>query len=116
MNGAHLHTLERASNPLAQHLARITPFYQKFTEDSSGIDGFYVHDSAAVAYVIDPSLFDVERWPVRVETQGISVGKTWPETHVGRTHPDWEGRPRVNVCTGVNAARLVDLVMARLTD
>jgi purine nucleosidase len=116
MNGAHLHTLERASNRIAQHLARITPFYQKFTEDSSGIDGFYVHDSAAVAYVIDPGLFEVQRWPVRVETQGIGVGKTWPETHVGRTHPDWAGRPRVNVCTGVDATRLVDLIMARLTD
>ena len=25
-----------------------------------------------------PTLFTVERWPVRVETQGISRGKTWP--------------------------------------
>jgi inosine-uridine nucleoside N-ribohydrolase len=113
MNGDHLRTLEQSGNPCAQHLARITPFYQQFTLDS-GIDGFYIHDSAAVAYVIDPSLFEVQRWPVRVETQGISVGKTWPETHVGRTHPDWAGRPRVNVCTGVNADRLVALILDRL--
>jgi inosine-uridine nucleoside N-ribohydrolase len=116
MNGDHLRSLERASNNMAQHLAQITPFYQRFTHDSSGIDGFYVHDSAAVAYLIDPSLFEVQRWPVRVETDGISVGKTWPETNAFRTHPDWAGRPRVNVCTGVNADRLVDLVMERLMD
>jgi purine nucleosidase len=115
MNGDHLRSLEQASNAMAQHLARITPFYQKFTHDSSGIDGFYIHDSAAVAYVIDPSLFEVERWPVRVETQGIGVGKTWPETNAFRTHPDWVGRPRVNVCTGVNADRLVALILERLT-
>ena len=116
MNGNHLRTLGQARNSMARHLAQITPFYQKFTEDSSGIDGFYIHDSAAIAYVIDPSLFETQRWPVRVETQGISVGKTWPETHVGRTHPDWAGRPRVNVCTGVNADRLVSMILERLND
>jgi inosine-uridine nucleoside N-ribohydrolase len=116
MNGDHLRTLEQSGNAMAQHLARITPFYQRFTLDSSGLDGFYVHDSAAVAYLIDPSLFKVQHWPVRVETQGISVGKTWPNTSTLRTHPDWAGRPRVNVCTGVDADRLVELVMRCLND
>ena len=116
MNGDHLRLLEQASNNMAQHLAKITPFYQRFTHDSSGIDGFYVHDSAAVAYLIDPSLFETQRWPVRVETQGIGVGKTWPNTNAFRTHPDWAGRPRVNVCTGVNADRLVSMILERLND
>ena len=116
MNGSHLRTLGVARNRLAQHLARITPFYQRFTLDSSGLDGFYLHDSAAVAYVIDPGLFETQSWPVRVETQGIGVGKTWPSTNPRRTHPDWAGRPKVNVCTSVDANRLVNLVLQRLCD
>jgi inosine-uridine nucleoside N-ribohydrolase len=116
MNGSHLAELGRSRGAMARHLSAITPFYQRFTEDSSGIDGFYLHDSAAIAYLIDPTLFETARWPVRVELHGIGTGKTWPDTSRTRMHPDWAGRPRVNVCVGVDGPRLVATVLERLID
>lgn len=118
MTPAHLNRYAQANNPLAQHIARILPFYQGYFERSqSGLRGICVHDSSAIAYVIEPRLFTVERWPVRVETQGISRGKTWP--NVGRGNdpvPEpWHNRPAVNVCVGVDADRLIALETSRLT-
>jgi len=109
----------KAQNPMAQHVARIVPFYRSFFEATTpGIQGIYVHDSSAVAYAIDPSLFTVKRWPVRVETQGLSRGKTWPFVGSGDLHtfPEWSSRPLVNVCVDVDAARLLKLELTRMTN
>jgi inosine-uridine nucleoside N-ribohydrolase len=114
MTRAHLAQYAAADNPMAQHIARIVPHYQKYFEDAYNIDGIYVHDSSAIAYVIDPSLFTVERWPVRVETMGISRGKTWPDNGE-RALPPWEGRPLVTCCVGVDAAGVIAMELARLT-
>ena len=67
--------------------------------------GIYVHDSSAIAYLLDPTAFQVEHWPVRVETQGLSRGKTWPcvDGIDGDVPPPWQGRPLVNVCVDVDA-------------
>lgn len=118
MRRTHLARYEQANNPLAQHIARIVPFYRDFFERQyPGLDGIYVHDSSAIACVIDPTLFIMERWPLRVETQGISRGKTWPFLGQGNsdTLGPWQGRPPVNVCVGVDADRLLALELSRLT-
>jgi len=115
MTREHLDAYALADNPLAKHIARIVPFYRNFFEKTSGIDGIYVHDSTAIAYVINPSLFATKQWPVRVETQGISRGKTWPALRGGERAPEWQNRPKVNVCVDVDAARTIELEMKRLT-
>ena len=48
-----------------------------------------MHDATAISYLLDPSLFEVARYPVRVETQGISRGKTWVWSRTG-DHPPAE--------------------------
>jgi hypothetical protein len=52
-----------------------------------------------------------------VETQGFSRGKTWPS--LGDTDDSaplaWRGRPPVTVCVDVDAPRLIDLMLTRLT-
>jgi inosine-uridine nucleoside N-ribohydrolase len=110
----HMARYAQAANPLAQHISRILPFYRAYFERDLSATGIYVHDSSAVAYLIDPALFHVEQWPVRVETMGISRGKTWPATR-STIPPEWSGRPRVNVCVEVDSARLIDLELSRLT-
>ncbi|MEL6983478.1 MAG: nucleoside hydrolase, partial [Actinomycetota bacterium] len=84
---------------------------------TNGIDGIYVHDPSTVAYLLAPDAFTTNSWPIRVETESISRGKTWP--NLGDTDeaapPAWRGRPRINVCTGVDHDRVLELVEARLT-
>jgi inosine-uridine nucleoside N-ribohydrolase len=116
MNGAAIDAVTAADTPSARLLARTIPFYRSFLEKASRIDGIYLHDPAAVAYLLDPTLFRTEGWPVRVETQGFSRGKTWPS--IGDTDdaapPAWRGRPLVNVCVGVDAPRVLELINSRL--
>ena len=115
MTPDHLDRYARADNPLAQHIAKIVPFYRAFFESTNDISGIYVHDSSAIAYVIDPTLFETKQWPIRVETQGISRGKTWPALSRREAPAAWQGRPPVNVCVGVDAERMLKLEMSRLT-
>ena len=116
MSGAAIDAVTAGNTPTARLLARAIPLYRSFFTKINGIDGIYLHDPTAVAYLLEPTLFGTETWPVRVETQGISRGKTWP--HLGDTDDAtpaaWQGRPLVNVCVTVDAPRVLDLVGARL--
>ncbi|MEM7341251.1 MAG: nucleoside hydrolase [Actinomycetota bacterium] len=102
--------------PEAHLLAAAVPTYQRFFEVTNGLDGIYVHDPTAVAYLIAPDAFTTERWPLRVETESFSRGKTWP--NLNNTDeavlPAWNGRPLVQVCTGVDANQVLALVESRL--
>ena len=100
-------------NPMSDHITRILPHYRNYFESNYDAEGIFVHDSSAIAYLLDPSLFTVRRWPVRVGTQGLGRGKTWPATG-GRILPAWEGRPQVNICVGVEGDKLVALAAERL--
>ena len=68
------------------------------------------NDVPAVAYAVDPTLFETERLAVAVDTGG--------ELTRGQTVVDWygmTGRPaNVDVCLGVDAARLTEMVVERL--
>ena len=89
--------------------------------------------AAALLFVVAPELLEDPRvrggvvhgdqtfaWhsPLRVETQGISRGKTlhWglPDDYP-MIPPAFKDRPRVNVCISVDAARLIALETGRLT-
>ena len=112
MSDAHLAEYARIDHPLAQHIARIVPFYRDFYHARLGMEGIYVHDSSAIAYLIDPSLFTVESWPIRVDAgDGIGRGKTWPATgHLDRPSAQpWRDRPRINVCVDVQGDKAVEL-------
>jgi inosine-uridine nucleoside N-ribohydrolase len=115
MRPEHLSAYSRSDKATAQHIAKIVPFYQGYLEGAFGHDtGICVHDSSAVNYVIDPTLFTVEQYPIVVETQGVSRGKTWPGT--GQPlRPPWEGRPPVNVCVAVNGERAVQMELEYTT-
>ncbi len=117
LRGADIDRLTAAPTPAGRHLARALPHYRSFFERTNGLDGIYVHDPSAVAYLVDPALFSTARWPVRVETQGFSRGKTWPslgDTDTAAPAP-WRDRPLVDVCVDVAAEKVVDLVLARLS-
>jgi purine nucleosidase len=74
------------------------------------MDAMFVHDSSAVAYLLDPSLFTVRRGPIRVVCEGIAVGQTIQKPDRKKaTPPAWRDRPSQTICVGVDSQRLLDL-------
>ena len=116
MKGAVIDKLAQCSDVPNQFLAAAIPLYRDFFERVNGIDGIYMHDPTAVAYLIAPQLFTIQKCPVRVETEGFSRGKTWPS--LGDTDDEvpaaWQNRPDVSICMGVDDRAVLDLFMERM--
>ena len=104
---------------LAQHkgfagevVRKAVPFYRDFIERQHGYDGITCHDPAVIAFLLQPDLFQTVRLPVRVETQGVSRGKTWPS--LGNTDDSnpapWRSRPAIEICTDVERSKASDLI------
>lgn len=117
LSGAAIDRISAADTPMARLLAAALPVYRNFFETRNHLDGIFVHDPSAVAYLLDPEAFITALWPIRVETESFSRGKTWP--NMGDTDdeapPPWRGRPAVNVCTGVDSSWVLRLLEERLT-
>jgi pyrimidine-specific ribonucleoside hydrolase len=108
---AQLARIGQSDLPGCALLSRATPCIQAFYQRSEGLEsGVHYNDVPATAYLIDPSLFGVERLPVRIETGG-----TWTS---GQTVVDWRGGwgqpPNADVCLEVQAERLAELFTSRL--
>jgi purine nucleosidase len=117
LDGRAIDRITGAHTAVGRALGAAIPLYRRFFETRMGIDGIYLHDTSAVAYLLEPDAFTVDTWPIRVETESFSRGKTWP--NLGNTDESapapWRGRPLVRVCTGVDADRVASLVEERLT-
>jgi uridine nucleosidase len=101
----------KANNPSVRLIEKILPCYQKFFDDSYGLDGaIYTHDPSAISYVIKPELFTTKSVPVFVETQGRCVGQT-----VADWSHQWEPRPEVKACLEVDSEGVLALIKERLT-
>ncbi len=109
MTPPYLAQIKAAGTPVTDFISAINPFYLKFHQEHS-MDGFYVHDSSAIAYLIDPSLF---------VTQKLYVDVATVEPNTGQTVADWRGvwqKPAsVNVCLEVDSARFLELYLERIT-
>jgi inosine-uridine nucleoside N-ribohydrolase len=115
MTSDELAQLSAISNPRAQHLAAIIPFYRDFYRDRVGLDGIHVHDSTAISYLIAPELFGWKEQPIRVDT-GTSFcrGKTQPAKRISDSELPWADRRPVRILTEVDATGVVALEMDRL--
>lgn len=105
-----LERIAEANPRLGGFIYSITRFYKKFYESRGVTGGFYVHDPSAIAFVVDPSLFETEASRVRVAAEGLAAGQTivtssTPPDHFGPWHDAADAR----VCTGVDAERLLEL-------
>ncbi len=114
MSPEQLDSINAIQNVRAQHLARILPFYRAFYIDRHGKDGIHLHDSTAITYLLAPSIFEVIRYTVRVETMGISRGKTWGAAGRSDREKPWRGRRSVNICVGVDAQQAIQMELDRL--
>jgi inosine-uridine nucleoside N-ribohydrolase len=102
MTAADLERFGTFSDAMSQHIARIVPFYLDFYHQISGRNEIVVHDSTTITWLLHPELFTVRSRSVRVETQGMSRGKTWAANERMRPESPWAGRPAVNILVDVN--------------
>lgn len=118
MSTAYLQALAEAGGEAGDLIWRISRFYEAF-HHASGIPEIFVHDSSAVAYLLDPSLFETRTGSIRVVTEGVAAGQTIQKPDgIGFPPNDWDDRPSHRICTSVDAAGLLDLyrrtIMRRL--
>lgn len=111
MTPEYIENLKTADNTFTNFIGQIIPHYMGFHHEYDNLVGFYVHDSSALAYVIDPTLFETREMYIEVETVS-------PVTF-GHTVADWrhrgvEQKPNVNVCVGVDSPRFLQLYQERL--
>ncbi len=102
----------RAHRALAEAVGSYREHFGRTWDDH---DGICPHDATALCVLLRPDLFEIDRRPVRVETQGLARGKTWLASGVEFHDPaPWAGRPDVAVCTGVEARAVATEIRDRL--
>ena len=110
MSPAYLAQIKQANTPITDFISAITPFYMRSNQERFGLDGFYVHDSSAIAYLLDPTLF---------KSQNVYVDVAIGGRNHGQTMADWRGLwqqpPNVNVCLDVDSERFLALYLKRIT-
>lgn len=110
MSPTYMDALEASAGPAGQFLNAISKPYAAFYGERDGVVGCCVHDAAAAAYVIDPSLFSVRRGTVRVVTEGIALGQTCQKAEGELFGPSaWDDLPIQAVTVAVDEAGLLKL-------
>jgi len=109
---AFLARIAATDTPQAKMLTRVAEANIASYKISLGDEGgARFNDLPTVAYVVDPTLFRVERHAVLIETTGTYT--------TGMTVVDWRGqfgRPaNTDVLMGIDAARLVEMFTERLS-
>jgi len=111
MSTGYLERLRDEAGRTGQFIWDISRFYEDFYRSSTQFDGVPVHDSSAVGYLLDPTLFTTRGGPIRVVTEGIAIGQTIQAPNTRRFPPGnaWEGRPEHLVCIDSDAQRFLTL-------
>jgi purine nucleosidase/pyrimidine-specific ribonucleoside hydrolase len=109
VTAGHAEELRRAGR-VGEVVAELLEFYGGFHRATYGWDGSPIHDAVAVAHVIDPTLLEVERLNVQVDTEselcrGRTVVDLWRRTGL---------EPTANVAIGIDSDRFVRLLQERL--
>ncbi len=91
-------------------IVRITRLYLDFHERVTGTRACPVHDSSAVAYLLNSCSYTTRSGIVRVVTGGVAIGQTIlgdPAADFETTA--WQGKPVCNICTAVKPDTVLDL-------
>lgn len=121
MSSSQLDRIAKRKNRLNQYISSTFHFYRTFFMEVNKIDGIYVHDSTALVYLLHKDLFETKQYPVRIETtNSISLGKTWPsigdsDDENGPGLTPWKNRPKIQICTEVDAESVLKIIEDRLT-
>lgn len=114
INAGQLAEIHRVDTPPARLLSAATPFLQGYYRRQGLLreeDGVRYNDLPAVAYAVDPNLFEAPEMRVEIETaSAICRGQTLVDRRTG--HPDRPANARV--CLEVDEASLAELFTRRM--
>ncbi|MEL7310793.1 MAG: nucleoside hydrolase [Pseudomonadota bacterium] len=97
------------AGPAGQFVYDISRFYARFYASKGYQHGFPVHDSSALAWLVTPQAYSLQRGALRAVTEGIAIGQTIqsPENAVF-PRGAWDGLPIQQVAVGVDADQVLD--------
>ena len=123
MNEEQVTTIGSFDNPKSQHIKKINPFYFEFLRDFFEENGMPIHDSSAITYLVHPEYFETIQHPIKVETLGVSRGKTWMgmgisdnEEGLGERLKPWENRTKANICIDVDSEKVISFITERISN
>lgn len=94
-----------ATNPsVGNFITDICQFYMAYYSSIGVKNGFYVHDSSTILYLVRPDLFETIQAPVRVVTEGIAIGQTIAALPPHDTRPGaWQAMPKTHIPLKIDA-------------
>lgn len=100
--------LRATAGDAGEFIYQISRYYLSFHEDINGTYVCPVHDSSAIAYLLDPDFYQVKQAAVRVVTDGIAIGQTIAgDPKAGFESDAWKDRPRCNICVAVDSDKVL---------
>lgn len=103
-------SLKETSGKAGDFVYRISRFYLDFHEEMTGTHACPVHDSSAVAFLLNPYLYRTKAAAVRVVTGGIAIGQTIAgDPDADYESRGWKNHPTCQICTGVDADMVLEL-------
>ena len=123
MSEEQVNTLGSFNNAKSKHINKINPFYFSFLKNFFEENGMPIHDSSAITYLVHPEYFETIQHPVKVETLGISRGKTWMgmgisdnEEGLGERLKPWENRTKAKICINVDSEKVISFITQRISN
>ena len=115
LDEAFFAALRSTAGKAGEFIFQISRYYLDFHLQITGDRACPMHDSSAVAYLLDPSLYQTRDAAVRVVTDGIAMGQTIAGDPAGDYELDaWAEKSTCKVCTGVDAAAVLELYQRTL--
>jgi purine nucleosidase len=103
-------SLRETAGSAGDFIYQITRFYVGFHEQVTGSSACPIHDSSAVAYLLNPYLYETRAAAVRVVTGGIAIGQSIAGDPNADFESDaWKDRPHCQICIGVDADKVLAL-------
>lgn len=110
MDRAYFDALRNSAGLVGEFVYDISRFYLNFHEQLTGRYACPVHDSSAVAYLLQPGLFTTTDGAVRVATEGIAIGQTIRgDPGVNYESAAWKNGPICRICTAVDSDAMLAL-------
>lgn len=108
LNEDAFESLRDTAGEAGRFIYDISRYYVNFHEQLTGVRECPVHDSSAVAYLLNPDIYETRDAIVRVATEGIALGQTiWDDPGTPAAHEAWQDIPACRICTGVDSEKML---------